>query len=313
MTALATAALKDAGSWYEHLADPAGRWFLARTHLGTLQPERQLTHGARIQVLFHGDLWNAVTLAEGVSFLPPASALRYSVADGTISVTRYRERFAWLRPADPSGDGNARERIFAAFRQAVARITTGGHKLRLSLSGGLDSRAILVAIDCTAPPVATRTVRAMGSPRCSRSTRSGKRTRGASFVVTVPSWRRPTAPGPFTPTHGLASLPLWTNSRTRASRAAPMAGRMVEALNRMVKRLHVPSFRHYHDFDAWMAERLIEPTQSLLPAKDASAREIFRDSTLERIAMDTRGGNRRRGYLLQLLLVLEPWQQENFA
>jgi asparagine synthase (glutamine-hydrolysing) len=591
------AALKDAGPAAENLVDPAGRWFLARTHLGILQPERQLAGESKLRVLFHGDIWNAgalteftrpgcgpgvadrphvlcaalyerlgdefaatlkgafsaivldeardklllvndrlgsyplywseragllsfsselrilmrdpgvkkaldlravadylafgfvmgdKTLAEGVSLLPPSSVLRYSMAGGTVSVTRYHERFAWLRPGDCGGAGDALERLVVTFRQAVARGTSGGHKLGLSLSGGLDSRAALAAIDCMATPITTRTVGAKG---CADETIAAKlaaiagsnhgfvaiddryvgdyvgnlrhmvslsdgfyvshgltemralsalekedtqvllRGHGAELAKTDVAWPlhsdartrrlrtpdqlsdalversrhvmtdvslgdlfrndlRPRVDGmarqslteslagaELTASEAISHLYLFEyhrrfsvpslqvfrsrvevrmpfvdedflqalfqlpaaarmdtsihrhligalkpamnvvrNSNTGApADAGPVVAWVADKLNTMLKRLRVRGFRHYHDFDAWMAERLIEPTQALLLAKDSFAREIFRDSTLERLVADTRGGDRRRGYLLQLLLVLELWQQENFG
>src|SRR5262249_53767743 len=43
---------------------PHGQWALGRIHLGVLQPTSQLTGDARLQVLFHGELYNEIELRQ---------------------------------------------------------------------------------------------------------------------------------------------------------------------------------------------------------------------------------------------------------
>jgi asparagine synthase (glutamine-hydrolysing) len=76
------------------------------------------------------------------------------------------------------------------------------------------------------------------------------------------------------------------------------------------RRLHLNGYRHYHAFDAWMKGLLIETVERLLLEPAAVKRGIFRPPAVRRLIDDTRSGANDHGYLLQVMLILELWQQE---
>jgi hypothetical protein len=48
-----------------------------------------------------------------------------------------------------------------------------------------------------------------------------------------------------------------------------------------------------------------------LLSPDSLSRGVYREATLRRLLEETRRGSADHGYLLQVLLILELWQQEN--
>jgi asparagine synthase (glutamine-hydrolysing) len=84
------------------------------------------------------------TILEGVKRLGPGESLTYRLADRTIDIVR------WWRPAiRPSLDYAAAEwpeRLRGVFRDAVKRWTLADVPIACSLSGGLDSSAIVGAL-----------------------------------------------------------------------------------------------------------------------------------------------------------------------
>ena len=101
-----------------------------------------------------------------------------------------------------------------------------------------------------------------------------------------------------------------SNTGARAD-AGPLAEAAFDKLNTIFKRLNVPGYRHYHNFDAWMKKRLLESVESVLLDPQALDRGIFRESALRRVIDETRTGAADHGYLLQVMLIVELWQREN--
>jgi asparagine synthase (glutamine-hydrolysing) len=97
------------------------------------------------------------TLVEGVYLLPSGSTLLYQWQDSTVRLERYH-RVADLFQPWTGTQPEYYEEIGGAFRRAVGRSLAGGHRVGLSLSGGLDSRAILSAIDARNHPISTFTL-----------------------------------------------------------------------------------------------------------------------------------------------------------
>ena len=69
-------------------------------------------------------------------------------------------------------------------------------------------------------------------------------------------------------------------------------------------------YRHYHTFDAWMQQRLIDSVERVLLEPDSLARGMYHGATLRRLLEETRRGRADHSYLLQVLLILELWQRE---
>ena len=59
----------------EHATDAAGRWAIARVHLGHFQPAAQVQPGSDVQVLLHGELLNEAELRRVVGNHPRSGGL----------------------------------------------------------------------------------------------------------------------------------------------------------------------------------------------------------------------------------------------
>jgi asparagine synthase (glutamine-hydrolysing) len=102
------------------------------------------------QFFTFGHLFGEDTLFEAVRLLPAAGWLTYDLRSGRVALERY-----WRPGMGPAeGDRTEREildRLDAAFKRAVDRRTHGPAQLGLALSGGLDARTILAAVDADRP------------------------------------------------------------------------------------------------------------------------------------------------------------------
>ena len=102
------------------------------------------------------------------------------------------------------------------------------------------------------------------------------------------------------------------NSNTGApGDASPCAAKVWDKVNSLFKRLNVYGYRHYHSFDRWMKANLLASVEQVLLRPASLARGIFLESSLRRLIGETRSGAADHAYLLQTLLILELWQQEN--
>src|SRR5204862_5218989 len=59
----------------EHATDAAGRWAIARVHLGHFQPAPQVQPGSDVQVLLHGELLNEAGLRREAGDHPRSGGL----------------------------------------------------------------------------------------------------------------------------------------------------------------------------------------------------------------------------------------------
>jgi asparagine synthase (glutamine-hydrolysing) len=102
------------------------------------------------------------------------------------------------------------------------------------------------------------------------------------------------------------------NSNTGApGSAGPFVTAIFDKINSVCKRLHLHGYRHYHDFEHWMKQTLVESVEQVLLASDSLSRGMYHEAVLCRLLEETRRGVADHGYLLQILLILELWQQEN--
>jgi len=81
-------------------------------------------------------------------------------------------------------------------------------------------------------------------------------------------------------------------------------------LNSLFKRLNVPGYRHYHAFDSWMQETLINSVEEVMLDPRTLGRGMYQEATLRKMMADTRAGRADYAYLFQILLILELWQGE---
>ncbi len=114
------------------------------------------------QFFTFGQLLGEDTLFEAVRVLPAAGWLTYEADRGRLRSGRYP------RPEAPRAEARLTEadhldRIDAAFKRAVDRRAGGTRALGLALSGGLDARTILGAIDHADVPLTTVSMGMEGS------------------------------------------------------------------------------------------------------------------------------------------------------
>ena len=102
------------------------------------------------------------------------------------------------------------------------------------------------------------------------------------------------------------------NSNTGApGDAGPLLEKALDKANTLFKRLNVRGYRHYHNFQAWMREQLLSSVETVLLSQQSLGRGVLRESGLRRLLDDTRHRRTDHSYLLQVLLLVELWQQEN--
>jgi asparagine synthase (glutamine-hydrolysing) len=102
------------------------------------------------------------------------------------------------------------------------------------------------------------------------------------------------------------------NSNTGvAANASPLVEKAFDKVNTALRRLNVRGYRHYHSFDTWMRNQLLESVESVLLDRVALDRGIVTEQGLRRILSDTRRGVADHSLLLQTLLIVELWQREN--
>jgi len=101
------------------------------------------------QFFTFGQLLGDDTLFAGIRLLPAATCLTFDVKHNQVSTATYWQ----LQGEAPTGvDGpSALDRIDQAFADSVQRMSAGTPGLGLSLSGGLDARAILGVINADTP------------------------------------------------------------------------------------------------------------------------------------------------------------------
>jgi asparagine synthase (glutamine-hydrolysing) len=101
------------------------------------------------------------------------------------------------------------------------------------------------------------------------------------------------------------------NSNTGApGDAGPLLTAVLDKFNTLGRRLNVYGYRHYHNFHGWMQQRLIKAVEETLLSPHSLSRGIYRESGLRRLVADTTHGHADHSYLLQVLLILELWQQQ---
>jgi asparagine synthase (glutamine-hydrolysing) len=100
------------------------------------------------------------------------------------------------------------------------------------------------------------------------------------------------------------------NSNTGApGDAGPLLTAVLDKFNTLGKRLNVYGYRHYHNFQGWMQQQLVTAVEEALLAPESLARGLYREPFLRRLLEETKQGSADHGYLLQVLLILELWQQ----
>lgn len=104
-----------------------------------------------------GAVFGPKTLVEGIQLLDPGTVLTYQARGGATSQHKYVrvEEFFESKATDKTKYMDA---LRPAFKEAVRRASTTSIPIGLSLSGGLDSRAILSAVDTASVHLKTYTL-----------------------------------------------------------------------------------------------------------------------------------------------------------
>jgi asparagine synthase (glutamine-hydrolysing) len=128
-----------------------------RSVLRSGEAPRSLDAAAVADCLTFGFPMGTKTLARSIQLVPPGSVLTYCWQSGEVRVEQYAnasDNFAsWTGTKNQFFD-----EIADAFRRAVERGVSGEHAYGLALSGGLDSRAILSAMNGRASALTTYTL-----------------------------------------------------------------------------------------------------------------------------------------------------------
>src|SRR5262249_25373906 len=106
-----------------------------------------------------GHLLGEDTLLDAVRVLPAAAWLTYDARDDRLCHDRYWQ----LHVKNGASSNDILDRLADAFQKAVDRRVTGTKALGISLSGGLDSRTILAAIDHDRVPITSVSMGMAGS------------------------------------------------------------------------------------------------------------------------------------------------------
>jgi asparagine synthase (glutamine-hydrolysing) len=93
--------------------------------------------------------------------------------------------------------------------------------------------------------------------------------------------------------------------------AGPWQEFVLDKMNSLFRRLNVYGYRHYHSFDGWMRRALLQLADNVLLDADTLARGVFREPTVRRLVGEAHQGNKAHDDLLQALVIVELWQQEN--
>jgi asparagine synthase (glutamine-hydrolysing) len=92
--------------------------------------------------------------------------------------------------------------------------------------------------------------------------------------------------------------------------AGPLLETILDKFNSLFRRLNLYGYRHYHHFDRWMRQMLITSVEEVLLSSESLNKGLYRETVLRRVIHDTKRGITDHSYLLQILLILEIWQQE---
>src|SRR5262249_18310704 len=93
--------------------------------------------------------------------------------------------------------------------------------------------------------------------------------------------------------------------------AGPVLEAVLDKVNSLFKRLNLYGYRHYHSFDGWMRQSLIDAVQQVLLDPETLQRGVYREGTIRRLIDEARSGNTKNDYLFQVLVPVELWQREN--
>jgi asparagine synthase (glutamine-hydrolysing) len=146
--------------WYAR-----GREFVVSSDLSALL--RAVPHVNRLNLeavadyLTIGAVLEQKTLVEDVHLLEPGTVLEFRLDDGAVRLHQYLDLQS-LFSREESSRARYLDRVQDAFTQSVSRALTDTRPVGLSLSGGLDSRTVLAAVNGHASGLRTYTLGVAG-------------------------------------------------------------------------------------------------------------------------------------------------------
>jgi asparagine synthase (glutamine-hydrolysing) len=93
--------------------------------------------------------------------------------------------------------------------------------------------------------------------------------------------------------------------------AGPRLEFVLDKLNTILRRLNVYGYRHYHSFDGWMRNALLNMVDKIVLDPQTIARGVFRETRVRQLIAEARQGATRHDDALQVLVLVELWQREN--
>jgi asparagine synthase (glutamine-hydrolysing) len=116
--------------------------------------KKEVNNEAVSEFFTFGHLLGDKTFFEGIKLLPPASTLIYQ--DGSILIDTYWE-FRYEENDQMYDEDHLANELVKLFSQAVQRRLSGKQKIAVPLSGGLDSRSVVAAVNAKCDTISTIT------------------------------------------------------------------------------------------------------------------------------------------------------------
>jgi len=110
--------------------------------------------------------------------------------------------------------------------------------------------------------------------------------------------------------NNLAMLKVRNSNTGAPGDAGPMVEAIYDKFNSLFKRMNLYGYRHYHTFENWMRDTLINSVEEIMLDSQSLSRGLYHEGTLRTMIADTRSGQADYAYLFQILLILELWQRE---
>jgi len=137
------------------------------------------------------------TWFEGVELMPPASVLAFNIQESDVKITHY---WSWndIRRVEPAPDETElAEELGRLFKDAVRKRVRKDERIGITLSGGLDSRAILAAVPDDYEPLHTFTFGQEGCQDMAIARRVGaiKAAIHHTLVISLENWLAPRISG----------------------------------------------------------------------------------------------------------------------
>lgn len=95
--------------------------------------------------------------------------------------------------------------------------------------------------------------------------------------------------------------------------AGPLQEYVLDKLNSVLRRLNVYGYRHYHAFDGWMRNAFLAFLDDVLLGPQSLDRGILHQAPLAQLVAAAKQGDHSADHVLQVLVVAELWQRENFG